>query len=165
MSAIVKQYDYKPKWTIVFLAGGFFALCAVSFIYLALTDDRGAVINGIVRLSPTGAKVFYWVLAALSSGFVVAAALIAYVRLTVTQRIAITTDGILFPAGGWTSQECYVAFRDIVALKRLEAYGEVFLYVYAGGLRYTVIKGMLPDKGGFEDIVSTLEAQTKLEFE
>ena len=160
---IERQYDYKPKWTTVFFAGGFFGLCAALFVHLGVTNDRGLIINGLIHLSPSGAKVFYWVLALASFAFVLAAAFIAYVRLTTTQRIAVTADGMLFPAGRWTARECHVPFDSITALKHIEVHGQVFLYVYADGLRYTVVKDMLPAKGDFDDIASMLEAKVKQE--
>ncbi len=157
---VEKQYDYKPKWTTVWLGGGFFGLCAALFVYLALTNERRLVIGGLVNLSPSGARVFWWALAVLSSAFVLAAALIAYIRLTTVQRIAVSADGMLFPAGRWTSRESHVPFASITAVKRLEVHGQTFLYIYANGLRYTVVRNMLPGKGDFDDIVAILETKT-----
>jgi len=156
---IERQYDYKPKWSTVIFAGGFFGLCTALFVYLGVTNDRGLVINGLIHLSPSGAKVFYGALALASFAFVLGAVFIAYVRLTTAQRIAITADGILFPAGRRTSRECHVRFESITDLKQSEIHGQIFLYVYADGLRYTVVKNMLPTKGDFDDIVSVLETR------
>ena len=158
---ILKEYAYKPKWTTVFLAGGFFGLCTALFVSLALTDNRGMIINGIIPLSPFGAKVFYWILAAASFAFVIGAGFLAFVRLTNPQRIAVTDDGMLFPAGRWTGRECHVPFRSVTAVKQVEVHGQVFLYVYAEGLRYTVLRDMLPGKRDFDEIVSLLGAKAE----
>jgi hypothetical protein len=101
--------------------------------------------------------VFYWILAAASATFVIGAAFLAFVRLTTVRRIAITENGMLFPAGRWTSRECHVPFERVTAVKQLEVSGQVFLHVYADGLRYTVVRDMLPGKGDFEEIVSLLQ--------
>ncbi len=154
---ILNQYDYKPKWTTVFFSGGFSGLCATVFIYLAVADNRGLIINGLIHLSPIGAKIFYWIFASLSLAFVLAASFIAYVRLSVVQRIAVTTDGVYFPASQWTGGEIHVPFDSITDIKYFEVQKQLFLYVYSDGLRHTVVKNMLPGKGDFEEIASIIE--------
>ena len=42
-------------------------------------------------------------------------------------------------------------------VKQVETYGQAFLYVYADGLRYTVVRDMLPAKGAYQEISSLLE--------
>lgn len=51
---------------IVLMFGG----AAAFFAHQASTNDRGLIINGIIHLGPSGADVFYAVLAILSVGFV-----------------------------------------------------------------------------------------------
>jgi hypothetical protein len=156
---IQKQYQYKPKWSMVFLVGSFFGLGTALFAYLAITNDRGLIINGLIRLSPYGARLFYWILAVLSFAFVLAAAFMAFVRLTNIQRIAVTQDGMLFPARRWTKRESHVSFTSMTAFERLEIQDQAFLHVYASGQRYTVVRDMLPDQGDFDEIVSILKAK------
>jgi len=158
---ILNQYDYKPKWTTAFFSGGFFGLCATVFIYLAVSDHRGLIINGLIHLSPIGAKIFYWIFASLSLAFVLAATYIAYMRLSVVQRIAVTADGVYFPAGRWTGHEIHVPFDSITDIKYIEVQKQLFLYVYADGLRHTVVKDMLPGKGDFEEIASIIEQRVQ----
>ena len=162
MSTIRKEYEYKSKWTVVFLGGGFFGLGTVLFVFLAITHDGGLIVSGI-SLSQFGAQVFFWILAGLSLSLVLGAAYVAYVRLTTTQRIAVTADGILLPAGRWTSRERHVPFHSITGLEIVKVARQVFLYVHADGERYTVVKGMLPHKGDFDDMVSLLQAEAALE--
>jgi hypothetical protein len=49
-----------------------FGACAVFFAF-KLDTDRGLIINGLIHLGVTGARVFYGVLGAVSIAFVVAA--------------------------------------------------------------------------------------------
>lgn len=112
-----------------------------------------------IPLSPFAAKVFYGTLACSSLGFVLGAAFLAFVRCTSTQRIAIADDGMLFPAGRWTSHECHVPFESVTAVKQVEVSGQAILYVYADGLRYAVARDMLPSSRDFEEIISHLETK------
>ena len=158
LERIIAQKAATVDEAIALVEAGFFGLCSALSVYPALANDRGLVIDWLVRLSPEGARLFYWVLAALAFLFVVAAALLAYMQITTALRIAVDETGILLPTGQWTShRESHVAFSDIEALKRLEWKGQVFLYIYANGLRYTVAKDMLPRRGDFEEILSILE--------
>jgi len=160
MSQVLRQYPCKPRWRDVLLGAGFFGACTATFVHLAATNEGGVVINGIIRLSPLWAKVFFWTLAGLSFAFVLGSALMAYMRLTARVRIAITADGMLFPTGRWGSgKECHVPFARIVAVKRLDYKGMSYLYVYADGLRYTVQGFMLPRKGDLEEIIALVRTK------
>jgi hypothetical protein len=153
---ILREYSYRPRWTTIFLAAGFFGLCAALFVYLALTNERPLILNGILPLSPVVAKVLWWGLAGCSLAFVVVAGFGVFVRVTASARIAIADDGVLFPAGRWSRRECHVLFTHMTAVKRVEVYGEAFLYVYADGLRYTIIGNLLPNKSDFDVIAALL---------
>ena len=162
MSSIRKEYEYKAKWSILVLGGGFFGLGTALFIYLAITNDEGLIISGI-NLSPFGARVFLLTIAGLSLLFVIGAAFAAYVRWTTTQRIAVTSNGILLPAGRWTSREHQVLFHSITALKKVTVGRQVSLHIYADGSQYTILKSMLPHESDFDDIVSPLAAEAPLQ--
>src|SRR5258708_29914814 len=100
-----RQFDYRPKWTVIILCALFFGACALVLGAKANANDRGLIINGIIELSAGGATVFYWVLAALSIGFVVIAGFFAIVLLTIHQRITLTNTSITIPRSRWSSEE------------------------------------------------------------
>ena len=64
------RYDYKPKAWVMALAGLFFAGCGVVLGKIALENDRGLILNGIIRLDAGDATMFYWVLTAACAAFV-----------------------------------------------------------------------------------------------
>lgn len=156
---IEEEFPYRSRWTTLAFAGGFFGLCGGFFMYRALTDDRGVVINGLITLAPHAARLVYWGLAIGSFAFVAASIFLAIARLSTSHRIAISSDAILFPAGRWTSRECAVPFAGITEVKHIETHGQEFLYIYAGGLRYTIAKGMLPSNRDFEVITAILQGK------
>lgn len=155
---IERQYNYRPTWKVLLLVGAFFGTASAVFMYLALTNDQNVVINGVIRLSPFGGRIFYGVLAAVGATFVAVTIFLAYARLTSVQRIALTRTGILVPTGKWNCRdEAFIAFKDIEAIKILEYHREKFIYIYASGLRYTVVKSLLA-QGDFDEIMWALEA-------
>src|SRR5437763_1577389 len=102
---MTREYDYRPKWMIIVLCAMFFRAGALVLGTKANGNDRGLVINGIIELSADSATVFYWVLTALSLGFVAAAGFLAVVRLAIHQRIVFNEASITIPRSRWSSEE------------------------------------------------------------
>jgi hypothetical protein len=82
----------RPSLKVIFLSGLFFAACAGIIGWKAHTNDQGLALNGLVEFSPASASAFYWVIAALSAAFVVAALLILAVTLTNGVPDIVVTD-------------------------------------------------------------------------
>jgi hypothetical protein len=151
-----KVYDYRPRWTVIVLCALSFGAAALFFAAEASGNDRGLIINGLIELPPAGATVFYWVLAALSVGFVAAAATMAAVRLTLHQRIAFTDSGIAIPRSRWSAEETAVPFSEIVALSTSEVHNQRFLKIIYRGGKFTLTASMLPGNEDFDEIVSAV---------
>jgi len=47
----------------------------------------------------------------------------------------------------------------MTAIKVIEFQGQVFLYVYADGLRYTIVRDMLPSKTDYDEIFTLLQSK------
>ncbi len=161
MDGDVREYDYRHKWTMIVFCATFFSLCAAVLGVKAANNDRGLVINGLIELGPGGATLFYWVLTALCVGFVVIAALLAYLRLTVRMRLAFGVTGMTVPSSHWTSEEKEIAYRDIVAVTEATVSGQRFLYVTHPGGKYTILASMLPSKAAFAEIRDFLAARVE----
>jgi len=112
VGSVELEFEYRPKRTAIVLSGGFFGLCAAVLGATAANNDRGVIINRIIELDPEGATTFYWVLTALSGGFVALAAFLAYHRLTSRQRIAFGPAALTVPASRWSRAEKEFAYRD-----------------------------------------------------
>ena len=156
-----RQYDYRPKWTIIVLCALFFGACALVLGAKAHENDRGLIINGIIELEPGGATIFYWVLAALSIGFVVAAGFLAIVRLTLHQRIGLTETCITIPRSRWSSEEVAVPFGEIVDLSTSQVSGQRFLNIVYNGGKFTLTASMLPRKEDFDEICAAVSRGLK----
>jgi hypothetical protein len=156
-----KEYDYRPRWTVIVLCALFFGAGALFFAAKANGNDRGLIINGIIELAPAGATVFYWVLAGLSLAFVAAAGTMAIVRLTLHQRIALTDSGMTIPRSRWSAENITVPFSEIVELTKSEVHGQRFLKIAFKGGKFTLTASMLPNNEDFDEIVSTVSQGAK----
>lgn len=117
--------------------------------YKAIHNTVGLIINGIITLGPTGATVFYWVIAGLGAGFVFLALLLSARRLSSPQVLEVGTDALLLPHGRFQRQTSRIAYADIQSVSEVEVSGQRFLYVTAGGLRYTITASFFPDRDSY----------------
>src|SRR5258708_35502731 len=147
-----RQFDYRPKWTVIILCALFFGACALVLGAKANGNDRGLIINGIIALSPGGATIFFWVLTALSIAFVVIAGFLAIVRVTFHQRIAFTDKCLMIPRSRWSRQQVTVPFGDVLELSQSEVSGQRFLKIVYQGGKFTLTASMLPKKEDFDEI-------------
>ena len=161
MGGIEREYAYKPRWTLIVFCAVFFGLVAVILGAKAHGNNRGVVINRVIKLSPSGATTFYWVLCACSVGFVTIAAFLACHRLIFHQRIAFRPTALLVPASRWSSAEQQIGYRDIQALSRAQVSGQRFLYVTHAGGQYVITAFMLPSTAVFEEVGALLAAKVQ----
>lgn len=161
MDDIEREYDYKPKWTLIVLCALFFGLAAVVLGVKAASNDRGVIINGIIELDPDGATIFYWVLCVCGVGFVAISAFLAYHRLTFHQRLAFGPAAVILPRSRWSAEDKVIAYRDISALSTARIYGQRFLYVTHAGGPSTIMASMLPSKAAFDEVCELLEDKVR----
>ncbi|KGD89158.1 hypothetical protein JL39_23285 [Rhizobium sp. YS-1r] len=66
-----KTLATKPHPAIAFLAALFFVACALFVSWIAVTNEKALVLNGLLHLSPDEATGLYWGLAAASIGLAI----------------------------------------------------------------------------------------------
>lgn len=139
------RFPYNPKWWAILACFVFFGTCSAFMAHKAATNSVGAILNGIITLGPTGATAFYWVISGLSAGFVVMALLLTARRISSPQVLELGTEALLLPHGRFQQQTSRIAYSDIQAVSEVQVSGQKFLYVTAGGLRFTITASLLPD--------------------
>ncbi len=55
-----KEYPYRPKPLNMLGSGLLFAAGGLFMAHQALTNDRGLIIEHLIRLSPLGTTIFFW---------------------------------------------------------------------------------------------------------
>jgi hypothetical protein len=161
MDDVEREYDYKPKWRVIFLCAFFFGLGAVVLAFKAANNDRGLIISGIIKLGPQAATIFYLVLTACSLGFVGLAAFLAYHRVAYRQRLAFGTAALIVPASRWSGEEKEIAYRDIEGLSTTVVSGQRFLNIHHSGGKHTITASMMPSKAAFEEVCALLAARVR----
>ncbi|MBE7463852.1 MAG: hypothetical protein HS116_10135 [Planctomycetes bacterium] len=163
MVSDVLKYEYRPKWALIILSGAFFGLGTAVLGYKAANNDRGVIINNIIELGPEGATTFYWVLAAISAGFVATTVFLVYQRVAFHQRLVFGPAAMTVPASRWSREEKVIAYQDISALTETVVSGQRFLYVMHPGGRYTIAATLLPSNAAFAEICALLAAKVREE--
>jgi hypothetical protein len=161
MEAVEREYEYRPKWTLIVFCAAFFGLGAVVLGAKAAGNDRGLIINRIIELETARATVFYWVLTACSAGFVASAAVLAYHRLAYRQRLAFRAAALTVPASRWSRREKEIVYREIKELRQTTISGQRFLHVTHDGGKYTITASMLPSRAAFEEVCELLAARVR----
>lgn len=144
-----RRIPYNPKWGAILACAAFFGGCSAFMAYKAMHNTVGLIINGIITLGPTGATVFYWVISALSAGFVLMAILLTVRRMASPQVLELGTDALFLPHGRLQRKTSRIAYADIQSVSEVRVSGQTFLYVTAGGLRYTITASLFPNSESY----------------
>jgi len=116
---IVKEYNYSIRILSMLLPLLMFGACAGVFFHEAVTNYRGLIINGIIRLDAKGGTIFYYVMAGLSCLFVLGAVAGIVNGLTVKQKLTIYSDGLSLPVKKETVR---LYFADIISAQAMDIY-------------------------------------------
>src|SRR4051812_25235813 len=95
----VAEYPYKPNIPAFLLIILLFGTGAYYMYHNALANDRGVIIDYIFRFDVQGATIFYWVMAALSAGFVILGAAGLVTSAFSTGLLRLTEDELQLPYG------------------------------------------------------------------
>jgi hypothetical protein len=152
MSDTARRYPVRPKTSTMVLGGLFFLFCALVLFWQALTNKRGLVLEGLLHLSPGGARVFYGVLCGLSLAFVAISIVVLVIYSGRTAEVVLDDASITTPGPLWRPSALRtVAFADVVELREQKVSGQHFLTLITAKQKVSIVKGHLPD-GAFEEI-------------
>ncbi|MGK0290936.1 MAG: hypothetical protein ACI86H_002399 [bacterium] len=151
MSSI--RFPYQTNKKIILSAIALMGAIAGVFLKLALENDRGLIINRIIKLSVQSATIFYWSLAIFVLSIVVLASF-AVIRNIVEKREIILTDtSISSPKSGISSKIISIQFQDIIDIEVQKIQSQQYLYLFYPDGKLTIPQIMLPDKKIFEELV------------
>jgi hypothetical protein len=159
---VIREFPYRPGWVLLILCLVMFGTGSIVLSKVAIENDRGVIINGLIRLGPDGATVFYWSLAALSILFSALGVLLFYVRLTTFAQIVVTVEGIYVPKRPLLTKVEFIAFPRIVALSERRMSRQRFLYLYHDGGKCSVVASMLPTKNDLDALIGLIRERTRL---
>lgn len=150
---------YKPNKTIFLSAVVFFGVCAGVMGNVAITNEKGLILNRIFEFSPQGATLFYWVITGTALMFVLVGLLALAKSVATKRQIVISETSITSPKSGFSKIDVTVNFSDItsVTLQTIQK-TEILNIEYLGG-KLSIPNSMLPNKQAFEKLISLLQAK------
>ena len=153
--ADVWEVPYRARWRLILGGGFFFGMLLLACVLFALTNRGGLIIGHpapIIELSPRGAAIFFWVLAAFFGCFFVFVGSLAVHRLMRSQRIAFTRTALLVPRSRWSADELAVPFGSItkIELHQIRHFRDLHV-CHSGGL-VTIRSYLLPSRVAFDEI-------------
>lgn len=153
------RIPYKPNKMIFITGIAFSGIGAGLMGYVAATNDRGLILNGILEFSPQGATIFYLVMAAAATAFVLIAFL-ALAKFAVSEReIVISEFSITAPKSGLSKLDITVNFSDITDISIQTIQKTKILNIDHTGGKLSIPNSMLPSEQAFDGLVSELQSK------
>ena len=155
----ILSYPYRPKPLSVVFAIALFGVATFVLRDAAQTNDRGLVINGLIRLGPGEATIFYWCMTALSAAFVVLIAAVVLRSRFFPQRVTLTANELAAPRSRlaltptvlrlYDIQRVYIGVtRKKRSLKIVHPWGEL-----------AVLESWLPSPSDFDALYHAIESR------
>ncbi len=159
-AAAEREYPVGISWLKLLLAIMFFGACTAFYVYRAVTDDRGLILNHLIEFSPQGARQFWWILGGLSFALVALGLIGCVNNLRGKQRIVLGREAISVPRGRWSRENVLVPYPQIQAVTftvtRVQRRDFRSLAIRHPGGSYTISDRTLPKPGDLDDIRAVL---------
>jgi hypothetical protein len=148
-----RECEYKVKLSVILPIGIFLVVAVIVFAVVAYWNDRAIILNGMF-LPRGAATVFYW-LAAVGFGLTVTGMIY---RVTLIQRIVLTSKGIVVPKSDWSSKEIVISYPMIAGIRELQERSPMLMILHRNGLA-KICASRLPTAADYETIRQTLAEQ------
>jgi len=149
-------YRYQPKLGAALIGTGIFLLFLLGMSYVAMDNDRGLVINGLIKLDASSATAFYWMLTMLCAGMSVFGLNAIRLALMKERKITLSRTEIIIPPT-WPGQEnTTIPFRAItdLQLETTKSSRVAIIISDLGKTRFT--QRFFEDKASFDDCLTRL---------
>lgn len=152
----VLEFPYRPQVGPMLAAVAFFGVCAAAGVAAARTNDRGMIISGLITLSPGGATIFWWCLAAVSALFVAGGVYGLSLARSTTRTIRLTGTELSAPRNGFARGTTVVPLAQIRSVGVGEYGKQRWLAVESTVASLHISESMMPDRDAFARLHSAL---------
>ncbi|MEZ6116926.1 MAG: hypothetical protein R3C28_10195 [Pirellulaceae bacterium] len=161
MTEIKREFAYRPSVSSLLKTMLVSGTSALALFYFAVTNRVGLDLNGMIRVSSTGATVFYSILALVSSAMTLSA-LISWLRRTqTTNQLTITMDAIVLPVSRWSSRIQTIPFTSITKMTPLRIQNRFVLQLRKDdGKRINIFSDYLPSHHVFDEVCAFVRHRT-----
>ena len=154
-------YPYRLSPGRLALGPLFFGLGGLYFVHEANGNQRGLIIDYIIRLNPGEATVFFYMLAVFMLVIAVLTAYSLIISATKTMEIALEPSGIRLPVG-LAKRETTIAYADIKSIQHRKGRATEFLVIAPrAGKGAFIAASMLPSKEAFAQVRAELTARAR----
>ncbi len=150
----MQTYDYRPNAGKMLLAMAFFGGCT-AVAYLASTDGKALLIDGLIYLASDQARIFWWVIAGLSVLMTLGGLFGVVQALTGNQRLLVGDESLEMPKSAFGSATVTIPYRDIVSLSLMTVRSQRFLRLKAAKKTFSIAEARLT-RDAFEAIAKTI---------
>lgn len=157
MAVPTKEYPYRVRWPLLLLISVGFGAATWFFGQLALTNDRGLVINGIIHFNETYATLFFALLAVLSGAFA-SVGIIGIIRsgLVPAPMLVLEEDQMRVPSGLFQRHTKIVSFADVKGFEFMGTGGNHLFTVRTANEKAVINSQLLGSKERFEEVCRTI---------
>jgi hypothetical protein len=156
------RYDYQPKTLPLALAAAFCIGGAVLMAKFALDNDRGMIIDGLIRLDRGEATVFLWGVAGTCAvGLLIALAGLAR-SFGPAAQVVLDRHAISAPKSGFSRTIETVRYAEISGLRLTQIRSHRFLELRHPRGKVTIACSMLPSEYDFDVLVETVRSRCRV---
>jgi hypothetical protein len=150
-------HNASKKWIILF--SGTTGLFMFWFGYLALTNNRGLIVNGAI-LGPNGATIFYYGATVFFGWSFLMFVAIAIQRVVNPHSLVLRTDGINFCRGWLKPKPTFVPFATIKTISHQQnvTTGIRRLILKAGNEVFIVDESFLASRQNYDEILGKINS-------
>jgi hypothetical protein len=149
MTVKPQRIPYRPRLGGLVSGGIFFFVCGVLLAWSATNEHQGMRVM-FVSLSPQGAALFYWSLAAGSFIFVCLSGIILFASVRSSVFLELTSDAIVIPRGFSGKRFRHIPYNEIVRISELSVAGSRSLGIQTTKGLYWVPATVLPSNEDYE---------------
>ncbi|MGB0799583.1 MAG: hypothetical protein ACPGRD_09730 [Planktomarina sp.] len=150
------EFKYNAKPWVMLLCALFFLACTLVLWQVAGTNDRGLRFYGIFTLGPAGATIFYYVLTALSAGFVMIGTWAAVAGICRKGVIVLSDTSITSPKNPMRAATVTIPYAQILGMRLVKVSSQQFLEVQHTNGKLTIQKQAMKNKAAFAELQTAL---------
>jgi hypothetical protein len=150
------NFPYRPNPWKMLLACVFFAGCALVMGSEAIFDDRGLIIDRVIRLGPSEARTFNWCVAAISAAFVPFGIFAFCAGLWSGHQLSMSQTELSVPSFLFSQKPTIVKLADIQRVNLRVIKKRRFLNILYSGGKLTISESLLPSPAAFEELFSAI---------
>lgn len=150
------RFSYRPRVSNMLLAGGLFAIAAAYLGHRAYFNDRGLILNGVIKLGVEGATVFYGALATVAALIALVAAVLTLSGLVRGPQILFAGDHLSIPQGLFGAKYTTVPFRELWQISPHKVGSQEMLIVRTLSGSHTLLKSHFRSEADYSEVISRL---------